>query len=117
MGIRDLPKRLRQSVEDLDRARLQDRFQGVEVTPIAEATPRQPVRIGGEIQAVQVVPRAGSPSLEVTVHDGSARAVAVFTGRRAIAGVGCGRGILVEGVGRMERSRLMLLNPAYTLLP
>jgi hypothetical protein len=114
MGLRD---RLNQSVEELDRARLQDRFQGVEVTKIADAPARQPVRLGGEVQAVQVVPRAGSPSLEVTVHDGSARAVAVFTGRRAIAGVACGRGILLEGVGRTEGKRLTLLNPAYTLLP
>lgn len=114
MGLRE---RLNRSVEELDAARLQERFQGVEVTPIADAPARQPVRIGGEVQAVQVVPRAGSPSLEVTVHDGSAKATAVFTGRRAIAGVACGRGILVEGVGRMERNRLTLLNPAYTLLP
>lgn len=117
MGIRDLASRLNRSVDELDKARLQDRFQGVVVTPIAEAPPRQPVRVGGEIQAVQVVPRAGSPSLEVTVNDGSSRAVAVFTGRKAIAGVACGRGILIEGVGRQERNRLTMLNPAYTLLP
>ena len=114
MGLRE---RLNRSVEELDAARLQERFQGVEVTPIADAPARQPVRIGGEVQAVQVVPRAGSPSLEVTVHDGSTKATAVFTGRRAIAGVACGRGILGEGVGRMERNRLTMLNPAYTLLP
>lgn len=104
-------------MEELDRARLQERFQGVEVTRIADAPARRPVRLGGEVQAVQVVPRAGSPSLEVTVDDGTARAVAVFTGRRAIAGVACGRGILLEGVGRTERNHLTLLNPAYTLLP
>lgn len=114
MGIRE---RLNQSVEELDKARLQERFQGVEITPIADAPARQPVRVGGEVQAVQVVPRAGSPSLEVTVNDGSSRVVAVFTGRKAISGVACGRGILVEGVGRMERNRLTMLNPAYTLLP
>jgi RecG-like helicase len=114
MGIRE---RLSQSLEDLDKARLQDRFNGVEITKIVDAPARQPVRVGGEVQAVQVVPRAGSPSLEVTVNDGSARVVAVFTGRKAISGVACGRGILVEGVGRMERNRLTMLNPAYTLLP
>lgn len=116
VGLKDLAGRLNRSLEELDHARLQERFNGVEITPIADAAARTPVRIGGEVQAVQVVPRAGSPSLEVTVNDGSGRAVAVFTGRREIAGLACGRGVLVEGVGRTERNRLVLLNPAYTLL-
>lgn len=74
------------------------------------------MRVGGEVQSFQVRPRAGSPSLEITVSDGSGKAVAVFTGRRRIAGLDCGRGVLLEGAGRDERGRLVLLNPSYTLL-
>jgi hypothetical protein len=74
------------------------------------------VRVGGEVKRMSVAPRHGVPSLEVVVCDGTGDAVAVFTGRRAIAGVEHGRGMVIEGVARDERGRRMLLNPAYTLL-
>lgn len=63
-----------------------------------------------------MVPRAGSPSLEVTIGDGSGRAVALFTGRRRLAGVDPGRRLLIEGVGRVERGRLLIMNPAYMIV-
>ena len=75
------------------------------------------MRIGGEIQGLQVVPRAGSPSLEVTIADGTGRAVAVFTGRKRLPGASTpAGGVVLEGVGRPERGRMLLINPAYTLL-
>jgi hypothetical protein len=117
VGLKDLRKRLSSSVEDLDRARLQTRYAGLGVTKIGELPLRVPVRLGGEVTAMQVVPRAGSPSLEVTISDGSGRAIAVFTGRRRIHGVEPGRGMLLEGVCRKDRGRVSLWNPAYTLLP
>ena len=92
MGLSDLRKRLTASVEDLDRDRLQDRWAGVDLTN-------------------------GSPSLEVTIADGTGRAVAVFTGRKRLGGIDPGRGVVLEGIGRLERNRLVLLNPAYQLLP
>lgn len=116
MGLKDLAKRMTSSIEELDRARLQTRYEGLDLTKLLECPLRQPVRIGGEVTGMQVVPRAGSPSLEVTVSDGSGRAIAVFTGRRHITGIEPGRGLLLEGVGRSEKGRVVLLNPAYTLL-
>ena len=62
------------------------------------------------------MPRAGSPALEVTFSDGSGRAVAVFTGRKRLGGVDCGRRIVFDGVGRNERGRMVVLNPAYTIV-
>jgi hypothetical protein len=117
MGLSDLKRRLTASVQQLDQARLQERYQGLDVAAIAEAPQRVPVRLGGEVQETRVVPRAGSPSLEVTVADGTGRAVAVFTGTKKIHGLGLGRGVLIEGVARLDRNHLVLLNPAYTLLP
>lgn len=116
MGLRDRVKKLASSTEDIDNDRLQERFKGVDVVNIADAPPRQPVRISGEVMSIQIVPRAGSPSLEVTVGDGTAKAVAVFTGRRKIAGMQPGRGVVLEGVGGRHGNRLQMLNPAYTLL-
>ena len=117
MAFRDLKRRLTASVDELDAARLQDRYVGLGVTPIGETPVRVPVRIGGEIKRILMAPRAGSPTLEVVVSDGSGEAIAVFTGRRHLGGMDHGRGLLIEGVAHRERNRLVVLNPAYTLLP
>ncbi|MCU1453816.1 MAG: hypothetical protein JWN46_1962 [Acidimicrobiales bacterium] len=114
--LKNLRRRLSQSVEEIHEVRLQSRFAGLDVSPIAAAPPRAPVRMAGEVQGTQVVPRAGSPSLEVTISDGTGRAVAVFTGRRRLGGVECGRSVLIEGVGRTEHGHILVLNPAYQLL-
>jgi hypothetical protein len=114
--LKNLRRKLSQSMDDLEGARLQDRLRDLGVQPIAEAPTRTPVLLAGEIQGLQVVPRAGSPSLEVTISDGSGRAVAVFTGRRRLGGVDCGRRVLIEGVGRTERGRMIVLNPSYTIV-
>lgn len=114
--LKNLRRKLSQSVSDLEGERLQGRLADLGIQPIAEAPTRTPVILAGEIQGLQVVPRAGSPSLEVTLSDGSGRAVAVFTGRRRLGGVDCGRRILIEGVGRMERGRMLVLNPSYTIV-
>lgn len=114
--LKNLRKKLTQSIDDIEEQRLSDRAADLGVMRIAEAPTRVPIVIGGEVQGLQVVPRAGSPSLEVTIGDGSGRAVAVFTGRRRLSGVDCGRRILIEGVGRQERGRILVVNPSYTIV-
>ena len=74
-------------------------------------------KLGGEITRMRVAPRSGVQAFEVTIDDGTGTAVAVFTGRRHLAGVEHNRAVVLEGVARAERGRLMMLNPAYTLLP
>jgi hypothetical protein len=116
MGLKDLKRRLTASVNDLDRARLQDRYAGLDLTPIGDAPARRPVRLGGEVQGCQLAAHAGQNCLEIVVSDGTGKATAIFTGRRRIKGLTPGRGVLLEGVGREDNGRLVLLNPAYTLL-
>lgn len=116
MGLKELRKKFSSSTSEIDQVRLQDRFGDVECSKIDAATPRSRVVISGEVQAIQVVPRAGSPWLEVTVGDGTGKAVAIFTGRRRIAGLEPGRAVLLEGVAGQAKGRLQLMNPAYTLL-
>lgn len=43
-------------------------------------------------------------------------AILMFTGRNRLRGIDTGRAMIVEGVGRVERGRLLIWNPAYTLL-
>jgi hypothetical protein len=110
--------RLRATTDELEQARLTRRFVADHgQTLILEAPARRPTRVAGEVTGTKVVPRAGHPSLEVVVDDGSGTVLLVFTGRRHIAGLDPGRGVVVEGVGRRERGQLVLVNPAYTLLP
>ncbi len=117
MGLRDLVKRLNATVEEIDDERLQDRFSGLQLTPLGELQPRVAARVGGEITRTRIAPRSGVAAFEITVSDGTGSAVAVFTGRRYVAGLEHNRAVVLEGVARSERNRLVLLNPAYTLLP
>jgi hypothetical protein len=116
MAFRDLKKRFTATVEELDSARLQDRYKGLGLTSIGETPTRVPIRVVGEVKRLLMAPRAGSPTLEVVVSDGTGEATAVFTGRRHIGGLEHGRGVLLEGVAHREHGRLVVLNPAYTLL-
>lgn len=116
MTLRDRLQRLRADTVEIEQGRLAQRYVGKADTSIADAPLRQRTRIAGEITSIRVVPRAGCPSLEVSVNDGTGLAVAVFTGRRQIPGITPSRGVLLEGVPRQERNRIMLLNPSYTLL-
>jgi RecG-like helicase len=116
VGLKGLKKRFASSTEEIDQVRLQDRFCDVDCSKIDAAPARTRVVISGEVKAIQVVPRAGSPWLEVTVGDGTGKAVAVFTGRRRIGGLEPGRAVLLEGVAGTVNGRLQLMNPAYTLL-
>ncbi|MGI8938277.1 MAG: OB-fold nucleic acid binding domain-containing protein [Iamia sp.] len=113
--LKTLRDRLGRSNEEIHAETLQARFHDDTCVAIGEASDRGSVRLRGEVAALQVVPRAGAPSLEVTVDDGTGRAVAVFTGRRRIGGLDPGRALLVEGVARRERGRLLMMNPKYTL--
>ena len=111
-----LSDRLRQTALAHDRRRLQTRFAGVKITPIADAPERVPVRVGGEIRSQHRSSPDARRFLRVEIADGSASAMLVFTGRNRIRGIDTGRAIVAEGVGRVEKGRLVIWNPAYTLL-
>ncbi len=111
-----LRRSLARTPEDLHTEALQHRFAGTGATPIGEAPDRGRVRVRGEVAALQVVPRAGAPALEVTLDDGSGRAVVVFTGRTRVGGLDPGRPVEAVGMARRVAGRLVLLNPEYRLL-
>ena len=117
MGLRDLKKRLTTTVEELDDRRLHERFHGLDLTELGQVVPRTPTRVGGEVVRMKIQPRSGVPAVVVTVSDGTGTAIAVFTGRRRLAGLEQSRAVVLEGVPFLEHGHLTLLNPAYTLLP
>jgi hypothetical protein len=116
LAFRKMVDRLTKPVEELDREALCRFCDELGATAMNEITPRTPVRIAGEVRAVRIVPRAGAPATEVTVSDGRGAVVAVFLGRRKIAGMSTGRHLLLSGVAGRDGNRFIVYNPEYTLL-
>jgi hypothetical protein len=114
--LKGLRSRLAQSTDDLHAETLQERFRSSETSSIADAPDRGVARVRGEVASLQVVPRAGAKALQVTVDDGSGRAVVIFSGRTRVGGLDPGRPVQVDGMARRDGGRLVFLNPAYTLL-
>ncbi len=118
MGVKKLVERLTKPVEDLDREKLVEFCDKLaDVTCCDGIAPRTRARVAGEVQSVRVVPRAGAPSLEVTVSDGRGQVVGVFFGRRKLGGLNPGRRLVLEGMVAPEGRRNFIYNPVYELLP
>ena len=119
MAFKKLLQRLTASDAELDRERLRQFCRDLPgVVAIADVVPRQEFTVAGEIRSLRIVPRAGTPSLEATVNDGTGSLVVVWTGRRNIPGVAPGKRLVVSGRGTPQgvASRLTVLNPRYELL-
>ena len=119
MALKKLFKNLTTSVTELDTERLRkfcESRQGV--VSITDLPPRIEGTVVGEITSMRIVPRAGSPSLEATITDGTGSLVVAWTGRRKIAGVTPGKRLVVSGRGAPTgpKNRLLILNPSYELL-
>jgi len=116
MPLRKMVERLTKPTDELDREQLTQYCDVRRLAPLDQLVARQPVRVGGEIRSVRIVPRAGAPALEVTVSDGRGSLVAVFLGRRKIAGMSPGRKVALEGVVADNGVRATITNPVYELL-
>jgi len=119
VALKKLFKNLRTPVTQLDAERLrkfcESRPGAVSIT---ELPPRSEGTVVGEITSLRIVPRAGSPSLEATINDGTGSLLVVWTGRRKIAGVAPGKRLVVSGRGAATgpKGRLLMFNPSYELL-
>ena len=116
MPFKKMVDRLTKPTAELDREQLTEFCDARRLAPMDDLAPRRPVKVGGEVRSIKIVPRAGAPALEVTVTDGRGSVVAVFLGRRKIAGMSPGRRIALEGVVARDGKRSLITNPAYELL-
>ncbi|MGI9034056.1 MAG: OB-fold nucleic acid binding domain-containing protein [Acidimicrobiales bacterium] len=120
MTLKSRLRSLRKSPSEFDLEQLRDFCEGLrpDMVKIGDARARQEVTVVGEICSLRIVPRAGSPSLEAAIKDGSGCLVAVWTGRRQIAGIAPGRRLVVSGRASPGSgdNRLYLYNPRYELL-
>lgn len=116
MALKKFVERLTKPVEQLDREQLDAFCRDLGLAPLDQVEARRPVRVGGEVRSVRIVPRAGADALEVTVSDGRGQVTAVFLGRRKILGVSPGRRVVLEGAIARDGRQLLIYNPLYTLL-
>ena len=84
--------------------------------PIGDLRPRQRARVAGRIRTVRVQPRAGVSSLECMIADGTGQLMAVFQGRRRVAGIEPGARVVVEGMVATRGRNVGMVNPLYWVI-
>jgi hypothetical protein len=91
-----------------------ERVEGTQ--PIGEVRFRQHVTVAGRVRSIRTQPRAGVPTLECVLDDGTGRITLVFLGRRSIAGFQPGVQVSATAVVGERGSHLEMLNPSYRFL-
>jgi hypothetical protein len=69
----------------------------------------------GTVRAMTIRPRAGVPTLEAELYDGSGTVTLVWLGRRTVAGLGPGRQVKATGRITTAEGRRLIYNPRYEL--
>ena len=115
VALRKFVDRLTKPTEQLDREHLEQWCTTLGYPPLDQVEPRKPVRVGGEVRSIRIVPRAGADALEATITDGHGTLTAVFLGRRKILGVSPGRRVFLEGVVTKDGTNQVMYNPLYEL--
>lgn len=99
-----------------DRA-LRGELAGVGATAVTRCTRGEPVCVAGTLRAVTLRPRAGVPTLEAELYDGTGAITLIWLGRRRIGGVECGRSIVARGRLTEHDGRPTIYNAEYELRP
>lgn len=107
--------RLTTDEREIDRRDLQDEAASAGATAVARCTRGEPVCVAGTVKAVVLRPRAGVPTLEAEVYDGTGTVTLVWLGRRRIRGIDPGRSMLARGRMTHHDGRPAIYNPAYEL--
>ncbi len=114
--LRRVLHRLSADRAELEAADLQGGVEEHGATPIAEVIDRSEVYVAGTLRTVTLRPRAGVPTLEAELYDGSGAIDLVWLGRRRIAGIEPGAQLVARGRVSVGRSRRVLYNPDYRIV-
>jgi RecG-like helicase len=108
-------KRLSATADEMDADALEHERVVEGCSQIKGLQDRQYVTVYGNVKNVSLAPRAGTPTLEATLYDGSGLLTLVWLGRRKIVGVK--PGVAVKAVGRVSchDGRRVIFNPRYEL--
>jgi RecG-like helicase len=109
-------RRLASEDADLEADDLQRQAAEDGSTTVARCQERQLVTVLGRVRSLTLRPRAGTPSLEVDLYDGSGTVTLVWLGRREIAGMSPGAQVRATGRITSNGSRRVIFNPRYELV-
>lgn len=109
--------RLTAGEDEIDSIDLQDEAASAGATAVVRCTRGEPVCVAGTVKAVVLRPRAGVPTLEAEVYDGTGTVTLVWLGRRRIRGVDAGRSLVAKGRMTHHEGRPAIYNPVYELRP
>jgi len=103
--------------DELASRELQGACEQVGATAVTRCTKGEPVRVMGTLRAVTLRPRAGAPTLEAELYDGTGSVTLIWLGRRRIGGIECGRRVVAHGRLTSHEGRPTIYNAAYELQP
>lgn len=103
--------------DELASRELQGEREQVGATAVDCCTKGEPVRVAGTLRTVTLRPRAGVPTLEAELYDGTGSVTLIWLGRRRIGGVECGRRMVAHGRLTEHEGRATIYNAAYELQP
>lgn len=108
-------RRLSASPDELEAESLDTERQVQRCQAIDGVTDREVVTLYGELKNVSLAPRAGTPTLEASLYDGSGVVTLVWLGRRKIAGIVTGASVIVHGRLTSQSGVPTIYNPSYEL--
>jgi RecG-like helicase len=113
--IRRALRRLSASPDELEADELQVSREIQGCQQIEALHDREVVTVYGQLKNVSLAPRAGTPSLEACLYDGSGIVTLVWLGRRTIAGIKPGVSLVAHGRVSCNDGRRVIFNPRYEL--
>lgn len=114
--LRRAVRRLASEDADLEAHDLQQKSVADGATSVATCQERAVVTVLGRVRSITLRPRAGTPSLEVDLYDGSGSVTLIWLGRREIAGMSPGREVRATGRITSSGGRRVIFNPRYELV-
>lgn len=109
--------RLTEDDEQLASRQLEGELEQHGATAVTHCTRGEPVCVAGSLRSVTLRPRAGVPTLEAELYDGTGSITLIWLGRRRIGGIECGRSLVARGRMTMHEGRPTIYNAAYELKP
>jgi hypothetical protein len=100
---------------EMDSLELKNEASSAGATHVAECSVGAPVCVAGSLRAVVLRPRAGVPTLEAELYDGTGTVTLIWLGRRRIRGIDPGRSLVVHGRLTRHDGRPTIYNPSYEL--
>jgi hypothetical protein len=115
-ALRRAVRRIAAEDEEIDDAELMEQVESDGATAGSRCPARTVVTVLGTVRSMTLRPRAGTPTLEVELYDGTAVVTLVWLGRREIAGISPGRKLRATGRITSNDAGRVIFNPRYELV-